>query len=940
VSGRLANVAARGPRIVAGTDLSRLPQGPPLASATLFGRSDELLLLAGAIDRLGDQGGALVLRGEAGIGKTTLLEAAVAHARASGVSVLRAHGVQSEASTPFASLQQLLQPLLGGLAQLPSPQRSALEAAFGMREHATPEVFLIGLATLELLSEASAGSPVLVVADDTQWLDHATASVLTFVARRVTLEPILLLAAARDGIAGPLDDAGLPELRVGPLAPADAARALDGQAPALDAVLRRRILDQAQGNPLALAELPLALADGGELATLAPEPPLTARLEHAFSARAAGLPAETRMLLLVAALDDLGFPGDIVNAAGQASGRETTLEAFAPAIAAGLIEVTQSELRFRHPLVRSAIMQAASGTETHAAHKALAEVLADAPDRRVWHLAAVVAGLDDRLAGELEQAAERADRKGAPDVAIAALHGAARRTTDPHAASERLLRAAELAFEIGRGDIVEQVMQADDLRAMTAFQAARVAFMREANDGIASEKADIPTLIEMADRLSASGELALALRFLRVASLRSYWKDPGAAVRLEVVAAAERVPVPGDDLQVLSIIASAAPVERGAGVIARVLAQTPDVGDPAAAKQIAEAACAVGAFDLADPFLVAAVDGLRAHGRLRLLAQVLMTQAFNVIYTGNYTLAVAAAEESSRLALETGQPIYQVAANAAESRALAVLGDSDRAEEIATAAEAVALQSGSSAPVAIITESLGIAALCAGRHAEAFAILRRLHDPADAAFHHVLRLWAVADLAEAAVRCGQRDAAVAITEELAAAAGQAPGQALQMGLVYARAVLADDAAAERLLQAALDLDLTAWPLYRARLQLAYGSWLRRNHRTAEARPLLRAARNACDAFGARLWASAAREELRAAGESSGVAARNVSDLLTPQELQITRMAAEGLTNKEIGERLYFSHRTIGACLYRAFPKLGISSRAELAAALGGSALDA
>ncbi len=911
-----------------------------MAGETLYGREGEVEALVDSIDRLGERGSALVLRGDAGIGKTTLLGAAVAHAEASALTVLSTRGVQAEANVPFSALHHLLHPLLGRIGDLPAPQRRALEAAFGMTESATPEIFLIGLAALELLSEASTRTPILVVADDAHWLDQPTASALTFVARRVALERIVLLAATREGFAGPFEESGLPELRIAPLSAAAAAHALDDSAPALEPAVRRQILEQAQGNPLALAELPVALADGGRLATLAAEPPLTARLERAFSARAAGLPSETRMLLLVAALDDLGFPGDIVNAAGRALGNETTVQAFAPAIAAGLVEVTQSELRFRHPLVRSAITQAATEAQRRVAHGALADVLGATPDRSVWHRAAVVTGRDDVLAAELEAAAGRANHRGAPDVAIAALRAAAQRTTDPHAAAERLLRAAELAFEIGRGDVVEELLHADEVRDVTGYQAARIAFMREANDGFSSPRADVGALIEMADRLCASGESDLALRVLRVASLRCYWKDPGVQVRLSVVAAAERVQVPDDDLRLLSIIACAAPIERGATVIARVVERTPDVRDPVAAKLIAEAACAVGGFDLADAFLVAAVEGLRAHGRLRLLAQVLMSQAFNVIYAGNLARAVAAAEESDRLTEETGQPIWRAGAAAAEARAAAAMGDASRAEAILTAADTISGQTGSSAAIAIVVESRGIAALYAGRHAEAYDHLRRMFDPTDSAFHFMLRFFTLADFAEAAVRSGHRDAAIAVVDEVAVAAEQTPAQAVHVGLAYARAVLAGDGDAERRFRAALDLDLTAWPLYRARLQLAYGAWLRRGHRAAEARPLLRAARNASDAFGARSLASAAREELRAAGESSGVAAPNVSDLLTSQELQITRMAAEGLTNREIGERLYFSHRTIGACLYRVFPKLGISSRAELAAALGGAATGA
>src|SRR5215469_6459557 len=373
-----------------------------IAASQLYGRDHEIGVLTALVSRLGEgAGGALVVRGEPGIGKSALLAAAAAQARDSGARVLSAVGVQSESRLPFAGLHQLMRPAFHLARRLPERQRAALLSAFGMSDQAPAELFLIGLATLELISDMTEGSPVLLVADDAQWLDEPSCAVLAFVARRLGAEPAVLLIAERDGPPSPFGDAELPGLPVARLADSAAGMLLDSRAPGLEPTLRERLLAAAAGNPLALLELPQAVR-AGQLAggyRIPARLPLTARLERAFAAQGSGLPAATRSALLAAAAD--------------VEGATVTADALAPAVAARLVEIHETRLWFRHPLMRSAIYQASGLSARRAAHAALAGLLADQPDRRAWHRAAAALGPDKQVAADLDAAAVRAMRRGA-----------------------------------------------------------------------------------------------------------------------------------------------------------------------------------------------------------------------------------------------------------------------------------------------------------------------------------------------------------------------------------------------------------------------------------------------------------------------------------------------------------------------------------------------
>ncbi|CAA9426105.1 MAG: hypothetical protein AVDCRST_MAG03-2904 [uncultured Rubrobacteraceae bacterium] len=902
----------------------------------IFGREHELARLEQLVDGVSERGAALLVRGEPGIGKSTLLAAAVRYAETAGMRVLRATGVQSETHLPFAGLHQLVLPVLDRAEDLPPPQRTALFAAFGMVAAEAPDRFLIALALLELLSDVAERAPLLVVAEDAQWLDRSTIGALAFVARRVEHEPIVVLAASRDKAEGLFDGAGLPELRLGGLDEGTAGALLDTCGRQLAPAVRKQLLEQAGGNPLALVELPVPLGTdelGGR--SLLPAPlPLTERLERAFAAQASGLPAGTRTLLLIGAAADGGLLAELLLAASTLEGGEITPGTLAPAVAAGLVHLDGAELRFRHPLVRSAVYQSADGARRRASHAALAEVLSGQPDRRAWHAAAATLGPNEEVASELEQLASRAERRGATIVAVAALERAAELSDDAARRCGRLLRAAELAFELGQHDLVEGLAKEAVKLAPGLHQRARLAWIQESfTDGVPGDPARVQSLLEAAKRVSLAGDTELALKLLNGAALRCWWVDPGEQAREGVVRAAEGLGVDESDPRLIAILALAGPIRCGAVVIER-LSHVPQSTfvDPYGAYLGGTAAVAVGNYELALRLFHDATSQLRSQGRLALLAQSLTMGAWSAIRLGRWNAARSVVDEARRLAHETQQPIWTAGAQIAGALLAGVRGEEDLAERLIIEAERFTVPNRLSALLAVGAHARGVAALGGGRYADAFEQLRRMFDPADLAYHHMDRLGGVGYLADAAVRSDNRDAALAIMVEIERLAARTPSPGVRFEILYARPILADDDYAEALFEDALGGELSNLPFFRARLQLAYGAWLRRQRRIAESRAPLRAAREVFEALEAIPWSERAHQELRAAGET-GRSPEALDELLTPQELQIARMAASGLSNREIGQQLYLSHRTVGAHLYRAFPKLGISTRGQLRDAL-------
>jgi DNA-binding CsgD family transcriptional regulator len=898
----------------------------------LLGREAELAVLDGLLDGLETRGGSLVIRGDPGIGKSALLDELAGRARGRDMTVLTTAGVPSEMRMPFAALHRLLRRRVEAMTQLPDPQRDALAAAFGLREGTAPDIFLIALAALNLLADAAVASPHVLIVEDAHWLDAATCDVLTFVAHRLELEPILLLFAIRGGHESRLGDAGLPELELKGLDETNAGRLLDSQAPELSPVMRRRLLDAAHGNPLALVELPRATSfEGAEAVGVMAPPLVTKRLERAFAARALELPPPTQRLLLVAALDEGVGLTELLGAASILEGRPVSLADLTPAEAAGLVYPHDAGLRFRHPLVRAAIYHSVATFSRRAAHAALAEALPADPERGVWHRAASLGGADNQVAKELEEAAARALRRGAPVVAAAALKRAARVAAEPSRRGNMLLRAAEIECELGHSEVALRLLGQAKALGVAAKERPRLTFLLELSDSQTwSKGSGVKALVEAAGQLAAAGEARRATSALVAAAVRCWWGNPGQETRDLVVAAAERIAVVEDDPERLCVLAWADPVRNGAQVLDRISRMRPEGGeDPTAMQALGNAAIGVWAFDLAVGFMATAVEGFRAQGRLGLLAQALVSQTWAALHLSNETLAMSAGEEAVRFATETGQSRWAPAVTAALATLAGERGDVEQADALANEAEAALLRPGAHPHLSLVQFARGRCAVAHNRYADGFDHLKRLLDPADTSYHPFVGAWALADLVEAAVHLGRTEDARRYLAELQSLADRTSGPLLRAQLGYARPLLALPGEAEELYQSGLESDLVKWPYYRGRLLLAYGRWLRRQRRVAESRAPLRAARNIFDALAFDGLAESARQELRASGEASRRRTPDARDQLTPQEFQIAQLAAEGLSNPEIGQRLYISHRTVSSHLHRMYAKLGITSRAQL-----------
>jgi DNA-binding CsgD family transcriptional regulator len=900
----------------------------------LIGREAESRALAERIDAASvPQGGALLVRGEPGIGKSSLLESAKAHATAKRLRILTTTGVQSESRLPFAGLHQLLHALLDQVEGLPESYGNAIRAAFGLSEQTAPTPYLIAMAVLRLLGECAESAPILLLVDDAHWLDPSSAEALAFVARRLESDPIVMIAALRDGYESPLLAARIPELPLVGLSDLDAAALLAARAPALAAKQRDRILEEAAGNPLALVELPIALAAEQDDAPRTRSLAITDRLEMAFAERLSSLTPATRRLLHVAAVDASGNLAEILSAASNLERREATLESVSEAEAARLIETDATHLRFRHPLIRSAIHHAMSLDQRQAAHAALAATLEGDPDRCVWHRAAAAFGRSEEIAAELEAAAKRAHDRGAISVGFDAIERAAQLSADPGRRPSRLIRAVLVASVLGRRDDVLRLLNELANINLGPLDGPQVAFLRESIQGTYRGSSWVTPLADVADRMRADGDTDRGLDTLNEMGLRCWWSNPDAGIRAHVVEVAERFPVREDDVRLLHILALAAPIERGALVLERIARRKPETVDPlGGAQKIGHAAVATGDFVRAERFIDVAVSSQRARGLLGALPGMLTHQAWVKTQLGDWKQASSLASEAARLADETGQQTWAAYANLAAATMLAYRGEVDQAEALATESETALLRRGPNPMLALVQYARGAAALAGNRHVEAFENLRRIFDREDSSHHPHVRGWALVDFVEAAVHSGHDGEAAAVVSELEAIASQSRSPLLEAALKFARPVLSPEGN-EAAFQAAAGLGLADWPFTRARLQLAYGVWLRRQRRAADSRTPLRAARDGFDALGATPWGERARQELRASGETSRRRTYDLSDALSPQELQIAQLAATGLGNREIGQQLFLSHRTIGSHLYRIFPKLGITTRNQLSVAL-------
>ncbi|WP_436531814.1 LuxR C-terminal-related transcriptional regulator [Actinoplanes sp. HUAS TT8] len=876
--------------------------------SNIVGRDQQISRIERLLDEADERrGAALVLRGEAGIGKSALLTHAIGRARERGLRVLTVTGVPAEGQIPYAGLDHLLRPVRSVRAGGLSPYTQAVEI-------------------LKMLGEPDLTT--LLAIEDAHWLDAATWETLAFLSRRVESDRIAVLMAVRDGedVDRRLAAAGLPELPLEPLGDTDATALLDATAPGLAPALRARVLDEAAGNPLGLVELGAAAARSGGSALLPSSLPLSTRVERTFGGLVADLPPLTRRLLLIAALNDGGRLDEILAAAAIVTGQPVPAEAVQPAVTARLITVDEGyELRFRHPLLRSALRQQAPAGDRRRVHAALAEVLDGVPERRIWHRASAAAGPDEELARELTDVATGAAQRQMVALALAAAGRAVQLSEDPAARGRRQIWASTLAHEQGDGDTVRRLLDEIDAGALRPADRARLTLMRETYFPSAwSGPERLMAYADLIDTMRRDGDPELAVRALCEINLRVYYSNVPPEIRDRYTEITRALGLPEDDPALTIVLPLISPVEHGA-IALRQLERLVHRADltPVTRSDLAMGAWAIGAYEIAGTLALSAVADLRAQGRVGVLAQALNTAASAYAGLGDTRAALPLVAECIALADEIGQPMWSLGGSLIAALAEALRGDVTSARRRADAAEQVFFAARRLPMLALVQRARGVAALAEGHAEDAFQQLMRVFEPGDSAYMPYQQLLLLGHLAEAAWLGGFLDELRPIVDALEPIAARSGSPALRVGLGYARAVLTEDYAS------ALAEDLTGWPFDRARLQLTYGATLRRAYRVAESRPLLRAAAATFDALGATPWADRARGELRATGETR----RKPMDALaalTPQEQQIAQLAARGLSNREIGERLFLSPRTVSTHLYRIYPKVQVSSRTELA----------
>jgi DNA-binding CsgD family transcriptional regulator len=881
----------------------------------------------------------LVLRGEAGIGKTALLEFLVG--QAAGCQVGRAGGVESELELAYAGLHQLCSPYMDKIDSLHAPQRAALRTVFALQPGPPPDRFLLGLAVLTLLSAVAEEQPLICVVDDAQWLDQASAQTLEFVARRLAAEPVGLVFAVRQTDEEP-KLTGLPELQVRGLDIEDATALLESAVPGtLDPRVRNRILAESNGNPLALVELPRAMT-GTELAFGPASPPRSAtplanRLQQGFIRQLGTLPPPSRQLLLAASAEPVGdLP--LLLRAGQRLG--IGADAAATAESAGLIELSD-RVKFRHPLVRSAVYRSATPAERREVHQALADATDREfdPDRRAWHRACAAVGPDESVAAELERSADRAVSLGGLAAAAAFLETAAALTPDPARRAQRKLAAGQAKAAAG------------------AFGEA-LSLLADAEEGPLGEEglALIDLLRAQISYNSRHGNQALPML---LAAARRFEPLDGNVARgtyLDALSAAlfagRLASGPGPGMRQVAAAARAAPPPHTPGKVDLLLegmAVLYTDGYSASAPLLRRAIRAFGiedltldeAFHSAWVAAVAAVDQwddehwdilsqrhldvVRKAGALSLLPLALASRAIFDIHSGNLAAAESLVAESQWVAEVTGGE--NTLTPIPEAWLAAMQGHEKQAEQLIQDTLNAATALGQGVGLNMMYSARATLYNGMGRYDDALAAAQEAAtDPLELG----PTKWALAELIEAGVRSGNSDMAASAFEQLSAMT-RASGTNLALGIEAARgALLRDDHTAEQLYHEALDrLGRTRIRIELARAQLLYGEWLRRDGRRVDARAQLRTAYEALAAMGAEAFADRARHELAATGETVRKRATETSGELTAQEAHIARLAAAGHTSPEIAAALYLSPRTVDWHLRKIFTKLGVSNRREL-----------
>jgi DNA-binding CsgD family transcriptional regulator len=875
----------------------------------------------------------LVVRGDAGVGKTALLEYAVE--RASGCRVVRAAGVQSEMELPFAGLQQLFAPMLDHLERLPAPQRAALRTAFGLSAGEPPDRFLVGLAALSLLAEVAEDRPLVCIIDDAQWLDRASAQALAFVARRLLAEPIAVVFAVRK----PSEEQellDLPELTVDGLRDGDARALLDSaiRAP-LDEGVRDRIVAETRGNPLALLELPRGLT-AAELAGgfgLPDALALPGRIEDSFLRRLAPLPDATRLLLLVAAAEPVGDPVLLWRAADRLG---IGVEAASAAEAAGLCEFG-ARVRFRHPLVRSAVYRAVSREDRRAVHGALAQATDPDldPDRRAWHRAQATAGLDEDVAADLERSADRAQARGGLAAAAAFLEQAAGLTPSPARRSERALAAAQAKHQAGAPDAALALIATAQAGPLDELQRVRVDLLQAQIAFAVNRGSDAPPLLLTAAKRLEPLDVGLAREtYLDALSAASFGGRLATGGSLREVARAARGAPPSSQppraadllLDGLALLFTEG-YPAGAPVVKRALTafRSEDMSPEHGLRWLwlaCRAAVDVWDDEAWDMLATRHVRLARDAGALTVLPMALISRIAVHLNAGELAAAAALNDEAEAVTDATGSHLAPYGALALA----AWRGQEAEALDLIKANMKGVMARGEGQGLALIDWTTAVLYNGLGRYEDALA-------PAQRAGEHRVELpfaWGLAEAVEAATRSGLSVRAAGALERLSETT-RASGSDWALGIeARSRALLSDGETAERLYREAIDrLGRTRVRVALARAHLLYGEWLRRERRRIDARKHLRTAHDLLSAMGMEAFAERAARELLATGETARKRTFETFDELTAQEAQIARLAGDGDTNREIGAQLFISPRTVEWHLRNVFTKLGISSRREL-----------
>jgi DNA-binding CsgD family transcriptional regulator len=900
----------------------------------LYGRSAERVQLDRLLEAMDSgQSAVLVLRGEAGIGKTALLEYTAE--RAEGCRALRAVGVESEMELPFAGIHQLCAPLLDGLERLPPPQRDALGIAFGLSSGTRPDRFLVGLALLSLLSDAAEQEPLLCLIDDAQWLDQSSAQVLGFVARRLQAESIVLLFAEREpGEFGEL--AGLPELPLDGLSDAHARELLASVISVpLDDRVCERLVAETHGNPLALLELPHGLSPtdlaGGFALTAAL--PLPSRIEESFRQRVERLPADSQRLLLVAAAEPTGDPTLLWLAADQLG---VTREVAGPAEAAGMITLG-APVTFRHPLMRSAIYRAASAEERRNAHRALAAATDPAldPDRRAWHLADATLIPDEDVASELERSAERARARGGLAAAAAFLERAARLTPEPARRVERDLTAAQTKHDAGAPDGALALLAAAEQGPLNELQHGRLERLRAQLAFAQRRGSDAPPLLlSAAQRLEPLDAMLARETYLETIAAAIFAgrlsSDPGV---LEVAEAASAAPPGPEPPRTIDLLLDGLATRftdgyaAGLPVLRRALdAVSEDGGHTEDDIRWLWLACRIAPdlwedetwHELANRQLRLARDA----GALTVLPLAATYRAGVHVHAGEFAAAAALIEEADAITAATGNaPLMYTSLVLAAWR-----GQEAQAVELIEASREDATRRGEGRAVTLAEYATAVLYNGLGRYQTALAAAQR------ACGHDDLGLfaWALIELVEAAARIREPELAADALEQLSERTRLSSTDWALGVEARSRALLSNGRAAEDFyLQAIERLGRCRIKVHLARSHLLYGEWLRRENRRIDARETLRAAHDMFSTMGAEAFAERAARELLATGETARKRTADTRGQLTAQETQIAELACEGHSNPEIGAQLFISPRTVEYHLHKVFTKLEISSRNEL-----------